>query len=126
MSDGAGPIRPYFLPQSIDYEALSDAEKLAIETIVVPAYEELVLGAGSALERSVAISLVFLLCEEIVDQFALGTTLPLGREAGADAERRNRMAGYLRSLNAKMTVASFVLRIKQARLALDPLRMATL
>ena len=53
--------RPYFLPETVDFDTLPPAVRAAFTTIVEPAYRELVLGAVSVLERSAGASFVFLL-----------------------------------------------------------------
>jgi len=61
------PIRLYFLPETVDWDALPQSVRTAFTTIIEPAYRELVLGARDALERCAAASFVFLLAEEVLD-----------------------------------------------------------
>ena len=82
------------------------------------------LGARSELERSTAVSLVFLLTLEVFAQFELGKTLNFSGSVVDDASRRHKlMDQYLRIMNAKLHASHFLLRIKEARIRLDRLRV---
>src|SRR4051794_13174139 len=72
--------RPYFFPPTVDFEALPAAVQTAIAEIVVPAYEELVVGAESAIERSAGTSLVLLLALEIMEQMEIGAAMDFAAE----------------------------------------------
>jgi hypothetical protein len=121
MSHSQQP-RPYFLPAELDFDSLPPDVRLTINEIVVPAYTELVVGAPSALERLAAVSVVFLLTWEILAQSGIGLLLS-GFAGLEDSEKRAKaMDRYLRLANAKLSSAQFLLRIKQYRNRIDPLR----
>jgi hypothetical protein len=113
----AEPARPYYLPETIDFHALPEAVKLALEVIIEPAYKELVPGAPTTLERSAGVSLSFLLAMEVLDQFELGHQLNLsGAPPGGDAsERQLLIARHLRVVGAKQQAARFLLRLQEMR-----------
>jgi hypothetical protein len=69
------PARPYWIPEQTDLEALPPAVQLAITNVVNRAYQELVLGAADALERSAGATDVHLLWLELLHQFELGNQL---------------------------------------------------
>ncbi len=114
MTASARP-RPYFLPETIDFEALPDAVKTAIDTIIQPAYEELVLAAVGALERSAGATIVFLLTEELFDQFELRRILINdGTSPKLDgAEREKLLRSHLKLVNAKQSATQGLLKIRR-------------
>lgn len=87
-----------------------------------PSYEELVIGAESALERSAGVTLVFLLTLEIFEQFEIGhslnvTGLPDDAAAGT---REKLMRQHLRVVGAKQKAANFLMRIRIIRAKRGP------
>ena len=111
------PVRPYFIPPSVDYDALPPDVQLALAGIVEPAYKQLVERAMTGLERAAGVSLVFLLTLEVLDQLKLGrdtdfTTLD---SAAAAEERNKRIDEHLRILSAKQASARFMLRLHRFR-----------
>jgi hypothetical protein len=107
--------RPYFVAADVDFETLPESVKVAFQTIVEPAYAELVLVAPSALERSMGASFVFLLAEEILNHFEIGRDMDLAQtRAGADRERRDKaFAQFLKLLGAKTAALHALLRIRR-------------
>ena len=129
MSEGAetGPVvRPYFLPESVAFEELPESVRVAMVAIVVPTYEELVLGASTALERSAGVTLTFLLALEVVDQVEIAQTIQpdSGVDDAAAAIRDKTINRHLRLINAKQQAANFVMRLRVARATkfADPVR----
>jgi hypothetical protein len=113
----AEPARPYYLSETIDFHLLPEAVRLAFEVIVEPAFKEFVLGAPTTLERSVGVSLSFLLTMEVLDQFELGHQLNLSGtpNLGGSSERQLLIARHLRVVGAKQTAARFLLRLQEMR-----------
>jgi hypothetical protein len=125
----AAEPRPYYLPPGVDLAALPKPMRLAFEAIVQPTYAELVLAAPTSLERAVGVSLHFLLCLEVLEQFELGHQLNFtGASAGDDqAERDRAIAKHLKLVSAKQHAANFLARLQNLRTKLrispyDPLR----
>jgi hypothetical protein len=120
----AAAVRPYFVPASVDYAALPEPVQLAFSAIIQPTYDELVLGAASALARSAGVSLCFLLAIEVLDQFEIGEQLSfLGISHDADRDQRDRtIARHLRLVGAKQHAASFLLRLETLRDRQDPVQ----
>lgn len=114
--------RPYFLPASIDFASLSQDVRLALQTIVQPSYDELVLAAPTAIERSAGVSLTFLLALEVLDQFALGNLLDLGQSKSGDqsTKRESLIARHLRVISEKQAVSRFLVRLQSLRAKQDP------
>jgi hypothetical protein len=114
---GGERTRPYYLPETVDFHTLPEAVQLALEAIVEPAYEELVLGAASALERSAGVSVTFLLAMEVLDQIEFGHQLNLSGAPrdGDPSERQLLIARHLRVVGAKQQAARFLLRIQEMR-----------
>ncbi len=74
----APSARPYFIPAAIDYDTLPEPVRRALINVVGPAYHELVERSMTALERTVGVTLVFLLTMEVLDQFALAKMTDFG------------------------------------------------
>ena len=105
-------IRPYFLPSSINWAELPPEVQAAMQSIIEPAYQELVVCAEDVLERSSGASLVFLLAEEIVNQFALGQGMTVFTGVPDDGARRAAVDCHLRLVGSKHRVKSFLLRLR--------------
>jgi hypothetical protein len=118
VNEGEKPqnlTRPYFLPEEIDFDTLPEAVRAALNSIVAPAYQNLVITAPNPLERSMGVSFVFLLTEEILTHFELGRQMALDRKPDDD-ERRNRereLSQYLRLLSAKTSALHALLRLRK-------------
>jgi hypothetical protein len=117
MADPAAPARPYFIPESVDYDALPDPVRRALAHVVGPAYHELVERAMTALERSAGVTLVFLLAMEVLDQFAVSRVTDFTAQAGANAsaERDKLIDAHLRLVTRKQAAARFMLRLSLLR-----------
>lgn len=114
--------RPYFLPASIDLETLPADVKAALRAIVLPTYDELVMGAKSSLERSTGVTVAFLLAMEVLDHIHMGHALELTSEADeakADALEK-RMARHLRLVKEKQKATNILLRIRAIRAKRGP------
>lgn len=111
----ARSLRPYFVPEGIDFDSLPEPVKLALQTVVQPAYDELVLAAPNALERSMGASVVFLLTEEVLEQFELGRQMNFTQSrCAADREDREKsLARYLQLVGAKNSAANALLRLRR-------------
>jgi hypothetical protein len=118
----AASPRPFWVPAEIDFEKLPEAVRVAFRAVIAPAYEELVVGAVGALERSAGVTLVFLLSLELVDQFELGRDLTFWAGPGdPKAEQRDQLISrHLRVIGAKQHTANFVLRLKEIRMRRGP------
>lgn|GEM_PF-3063735 len=119
--------KPYFLPPSVDFKTLPEAVKLALDAVVQPAYEELVLGAATALERSAGITIVYALAEEVIQQFTLGATMDFRRTHSSDQfiERERQIRSHLRLVNSKQSASSFLLKIRALRQKEESTYLAT-
>jgi hypothetical protein len=108
--------RPYFVPADFMWGVSVPREaKEAVLDLVVPSYEELALGAASALERQAGTSLCFILFLEILDQSEIGQQYAsqFGRGNFACTEdRQKRITQYLRLVHSKQHVANFLLRLQ--------------
>ena len=113
----APSTRPFFVPAGIDFESLSDPVKIAFTALVEPTYQELVMGATSALERSAGTTLTFLLALEVIDQVTLGRSMEVAATPNdaATSAREKTMAGFLRLIGAKQRVENFLLRLSVLR-----------
>jgi len=112
-------VRPYFIPASVDYDALPEPVRQALVGVVGPAYQDLVERALTALERAAGVTLVFLLTMEVIEQFALARVTDFGAPPSADAarERDKLIEAHLRLVSAKQASARFALRLNLLRQA---------
>jgi hypothetical protein len=118
VADGAPPIRPYFVPEGIDFETLPKAVQLAFSQVVSPVYVDLVLGAKSSLERSAGVTLVFLLAQELLDHFALGRAMDFAQAQQDSVEREEqdkKIRRYLRLISSKQAAANFLVKLQSLR-----------
>jgi hypothetical protein len=108
-------IRPYFLPEGVDFDSLPRSVQAAFTTIVDPAYSELVLAAPNALERSMGATFVFLLAEEVLNHFEIGRQMDLAQaQSPADREERGQALNrYLKLLGAKNVALNALLRLRK-------------
>ena len=74
------PRLPYFIPADLEFKRLPGSFRKAVDDIILPAYQELVLEAPTSLERSAGTTLCCDMWFELLEQFhlrrALGETLP--------------------------------------------------
>jgi hypothetical protein len=115
--------RPYWIPPEIDYAQLPEPVRVAFDAIVLPTYNELVLGAADSLERAAGVTLTFLLALEVLDQFEIGRSLDFLGRAGdsANAERDKLIGRHLRLLGACQRSAIFLARLRELRWRRGPL-----
>jgi len=130
-SDERGdPLRPYFVPGGVDFDALSEELKAAIAGIVNPAYRLLVLEARDGLEKSAGVTVVHLLWLEILDQLDLAESMQKPPHPGESEERGKLIERHLRVVGAKSKASHFLFRLRELRRKLcalppfDPFRRA--
>lgn len=108
-------VRPYFLPEGIDFNALPASIQDAFTAIVEPAYRELVMAAPNALERSMGATFVFLLAQEVLNHFEIGRGMDLAQvQSDADRDLRDQALGrYLKLLGAKNAALNGLMRLRK-------------
>jgi hypothetical protein len=117
------PRRPYWTPSGVALADLPEPVRVGYETIVLPAYDEFVVGAADVMERTVGVSLVHLLELEVLGQIQIGhrgdlTAVMNGR---GDDERDRLIAQHLRLVTHKQRAAEFLVKIRQYRFQRGPL-----
>lgn len=112
--------RLHFLPDSFDFDAQPAAFQAAYDAIIEPAYKQLVVAPLDALERAAGTTIVFLLVEELLDQFELGQQFDLApTTTRGDREAREKAINrHLRLVGAKQTAINALLRLR--KLSLQP------
>ena len=116
--------RPFFIPEGVDWDTLPESHRVAITAVVQPVYDEYVLQATDALERSAGSSITSCLVMELLDQLEVGGLL-LGREdAKDDGLGRERLYSRLmRTMTVKQKLTDGLMRLKNQRLkiaTMDP------
>lgn len=109
--------RPYFIPASVNFEALPEPVQRALVGIVGPAYEELVERAITAMERAAGNTMVFLLTMEVLHQCDVIGATEFNPQAGPEAaqQRDKLLEDHLRLVSAKQMSARFALRLSALR-----------
>jgi len=107
------PNWPHFLPLGFIFEQLPEELKGAFAQIVLPAYYQLVVMVDTGLERSAGNTLVFLLIEELLQQFELGQGLNLTTTTPVSSENRERAwQRYLKLVNVKQTALDALAKVR--------------
>ena len=116
-ASGDQSVRPYFVPQGINFDELPQQVRATFEAVVAPSYRELVLEVESSLAKSVGITLVFLLAVEVLEQFQLAQQMDFTASStgGGRADRDRVIDRYLRIVGAKQKAERFLLRLHDLR-----------
>jgi len=124
------PRLPYFIPADLDFKQLPDGFRNAVDDIILPAYQELVLEAPTSLERSVGMTFCCNVWLDLLEQFqirgTLGEMLPQHPPAGMMTSTTQPYGGsflpdnlsldrYLRLGARKERMATFLLQFRVAR-----------
>jgi hypothetical protein len=113
------PVRPYWLPAATSLESLPPEVQDLFRYVVEPAYEELVINCGDALERSVGTCLVQLLWELGLEQLAAGAAVDPRRLVSAVETLSARRDERLRLIGKKMQVAQMLVKLRELGERLD-------
>jgi len=124
------PPLPYFIPAGLDFKQLPGSFRKAVDDIILPAYEELVLEAPTSLERSAGMTFCCDMWIELLEQFqmrrALGEMLPKRPPVGMAKSPTEPYGGlflphnmslerYFRLGARKEKIAKFLLQFRVAR-----------
>ena len=116
MSDNESS-RPYFIPDGVDWDALPESHRVAITTIIEPVYNEYVVQAKDALERSSGSSIASCLLMELLDQLDLGGMLVGGQDTEDAAKDRDRLFSRLsRSMATKQKLTDGLMRLRNQKM----------
>jgi hypothetical protein len=121
VDDGPRPPgRPLWMPEGADLERTPVEIRQAVAEILRPAYEELVVQAGSGMEKSLGASLVHLLWLEILEQYDIKKDYcKFDLLLEVDGTRGFAIDRYLKLVNSKLRLSSMLTRLRQLRLK-DP------
>jgi hypothetical protein len=108
---------PPWVPSDVGYDRLPEKVRAMVAEIVAPAYEQLVVRARDALEKTTGLTIVHLVWQEIVDQIDLardfnnvGSVLGIVSPAREDLIER-----HLRLIYAKLKAGSYLMRVRDFR-----------
>ena len=125
-------VRPYFVPEDVDFDALPETLRAAITAIINPAYLELVVAAREGLERSTGMTICHLAWLEILQQLELSRQSGLARDVDQSVDHEKLIERHLRLVGAKVKASSLLLRLQEFRRkhgsqseVSDPLRAST-
>ena len=109
---GTSP-RPYWIPAGLDIDLLPDGAQAAIEGILQPAYEDMVVNAPTSLERATGVTLVHLMWLEMIDQLFLNAdTIASSFYVEGSAKRQQVIDRHLKLIGAKTSISKFLLRLR--------------
>ena len=108
-----GPDVPYWIPQGAFWEAMTEGARQAVQDVLVPAYRRFVLEAPGELERSVGLTLVYLMWLESCDQVNLAINVS-DRESPASLlnQTHDQIAQHIHLLNAKCSTAELLVKFQ--------------
>jgi hypothetical protein len=102
------------MPPEVPFEALSPNLQAALRDIINPAYQELVLAAATAFERSAAVTYVHVAWLELRAMIEFGLALETARPGAAGAEGyQEGVAQYLRLVATKDKAGKFLLELQR-------------
>ena len=118
--------QPYWLPDGVVLDRLPANLRYAVQQVITPAYETLVLNAPPGLEQSTGLTIVHLLWLELLDHMALG--LPdqlLGSPFDplldrSEVSRQQLIDRHLRTVGAKLKSSELLVRIRSCKSKLHP------
>lgn len=109
------PVRPYWLPD-LQLDTLPDELRLAVQAILNPAYEQLVLRATNELERATANTVVYLLGLELLSQLTLTEQLASADPLAAREEfLKKHLPQHLRLIASKLRFSQFLQRLRKGQ-----------
>jgi hypothetical protein len=108
---------PAWVPANMPYSEIPERFRAMIAEIIEPAYEQLVVRARDALEKTTGLTIVHLAWQEIVDQIDLArdyekTGCVLGI---VTANREPLVERHLRLVYTKFAAANFLMRVREFR-----------
>jgi hypothetical protein len=113
QSTSPGP-RPLWIPPEVRFDELSPALQRGIKEIVDPAYDQLVLQAQTAIERSSGLTYVHLLWVELVEQIDLGKDM--GKtllRGGGTVSHQEKLQRHMRVIAQKDKIAKYILEVQK-------------
>lgn len=112
-----GTVTPPWVPAGVEYDGFPENVRAMIAEIVAPAYEQLVVRARDALEKTTGLTIVHLVWQEILDQIdlardynAVGSVLNIVSPA-----REEMLDRHLRIVYAKFKAANYLMRLRDFR-----------
>ena len=108
--------RPYWWPEGIPIDQLPGNLRAAIEGLIQPAYEKLVVAARPGAEQSTGATIVNLLWLEVLQQTELGRDLVgSGQQPERLVKHERSIARMLRLAGAKIKASDFLHRLHSHR-----------
>jgi hypothetical protein len=106
--------RPYWIPKGVDYDALPEDLRLALEEIVNPAYTEEVLEATTPVEKAYGSVDVYLLWLLVLQQVELAKKMsPLVGQGESTTIHQEAIERHLRLVGSKINVGKLLLRLHE-------------
>lgn len=120
-SEGIASTRPYWVPPGLDYDSIPQGLRAAFTEILQPAYFSLVVMPSESLERSTGLSVVHLLCHEMLEQFHLGQDTRIGEpEMQRSPERQESLRRLFQIIGKKHKMSDLLHRLRMLREKNDP------
>jgi hypothetical protein len=107
---------PVWSPQGADLDLVPPEIRQAITELIQPLYEQYVLHAKDALEKSLGASMAHLLWLEVLDQFDIRREyIQFDAVINMTMNRPAMIERHLRLLGSKLQIGYFLLRVKELR-----------
>jgi hypothetical protein len=108
--------RPYWWPAGVSIDELPESLRIAVEGIIQPIYQNLVVAARPGLEQSTGATIVSLLWIEILQQTELGKDLLAAGEGPEPLRKHEKaIARLLRLAGAKLKATELLMRLESHR-----------
>jgi hypothetical protein len=109
---------PYegWAPPGVDLRHVAPSVRKDIAAVVRPVYEDLVLAVPDGLERSTGLTIVHLMCQEIVKQGSLYSYQLVDPVLSAICPGEEPIEKYLRIVESKVRVSSILVQLRLYRL----------
>jgi len=105
---------PLWAPDGVDLEVVPPEIKQAIAELVQPIYEQFVVNASDALEKSIGITISHLLWLEILEQLDIKREyIQIEAVLNISHNRPEMIERHLRLIDSKLRIGYFLLRIKE-------------
>lgn len=114
MESTAPPVRPYYVPPGLDWDALPESVRFAIVQLCDPLYTDLVLKAGTPAERLQGGQVCFLALLLVFSQCKLGEELQdaMVQGAGIPCPSGETLKRHLRLATSEERATAFLLKLR--------------
>jgi hypothetical protein len=108
------PNLPLWAPDDVDLNVVPQEVQQAVAELVQPLYNQFVIGAADALEKSIGVTISHLLWLEILEQFDIKREyIKIDALLKIPGNRHDTIDRHLRLIDSKLRVGYFLVRIRE-------------